>query len=506
MFFPLNSIIAWWLKKRISQIGATRSQPIETQAIQFHSLIEKGKDTQWGREFRFNKIGSIGAFQEMVPVSSYEELFPWIERAMRGEENVLWPGKTACFSKSSGTTNDRHKYIPVTEDSLEECHFKGGKDLIALYLDNRPDSEVLSGKNLAMGGSLQPNPYGSDAICGDISAVIMHNLPSWAQWLRTPSLEIALMDRWEEKIERMIENTLPENVTSISGVPTWMLVLFRKIMEKTGVQDITQIWPNLEVFLHGAVSFTPYREEFKQLISNPHMAYMETYNASEGFFGIQDDLSKPGEMLLLLDYGIFYEFIPMEEAHERFPKSLTLQEVELNKNYALVISTNGGLWRYRIGDTIKFTSLYPFRIQVSGRTRHFINVFGEEVMVDNAELALSRTCTAQSCSVVDFTVAPQFMAAGKQGRHEWLVEFSVLPASMEQFTRQLDEELRKINGDYDAKRYQDMALLPLEVNPATAGLFHRWLKSRGKLGGQHKVPRLSNTREYLDSLLEMLKG
>jgi hypothetical protein len=503
MFFPLNSIIAWWLKKRIGQIDATRKQPVETQNLQFANLIEKGKDTQWGRKYHFHKLERLSHFQETVPVSSYEELFPWIERAMRGEENVLWPGKTSYFSKSSGTSNDKHKYIPVTEDSLEECHYKGGKDLIALYLDNRPDSEVLSGKNLAMGGSLQPNPIGSDAICGDISAVIMHNLPSWAQWMRTPSLEIALMDRWEEKIERIIDNTLPENVTSISGVPTWMLVLFRKIMEKTGVQDISQIWPNLEVFLHGAVSFTPYREEFKRLISNPQMTYMETYNASEGFFGIQDDLSKPGEMLLLLDYGIFYEFIPMEYAHEAFPKSLTLNEVALNKNYALVISTNGGLWRYRIGDTIRFTSLNPFRIQVSGRTRHFINVFGEEVMVDNAETALAKTCLAHSCSVVDFTVAPRFMTAGNQGRHEWLIEFSQPPSSAEQFARQLDDELRKVNGDYDAKRYMDMALLPLLVNEAPAGLFHQWLKSRGKLGGQHKVPRLFNTREYMDSLLDM---
>jgi hypothetical protein len=506
MFFPLNSIITWWLKKRISQIDAARAQPIETQALQFKNLLEKGRETLWGKEYDLKKISSIAQFQETVPTSSYEELFPWIERAMKGEENVLWPGKTTYFSKSSGTTNDKHKYIPVTEDSLEECHYKGGKDLIALYLNNRPESEVLSGKNLAMGGSLQPNPFGTDAICGDVSAVIIHNLPSWAQWMRTPSLEIALMDKWEEKIERMVENTLQENVTSISGVPTWMLVLLHRILQKTGASSISDIWPNLEVFLHGAVSFTPYKEEFKRLITNPQMTYMETYNASEGFFGIQDDLSKVGEMLLLLDYGIFYEFIPIEYSHDRFPKSLTLSEVELDKHYAVVISTNGGLWRYRIGDTIKFTSLDPFRIHVSGRTRHFINVFGEEVMVDNAELALSKTCTSQGCTVVDFTVAPQFMAAGKQGRHEWLIEFSTPPESLERFSRQLDEELRKINGDYDAKRYKDMALLPLLVQTAPTGLFYQWLKNKGKLGGQNKVPRLSNTREYLDGLLTLMEG
>jgi hypothetical protein len=504
MFFPLNSIITWWLKKRIDQIEIAKNQPIETQAQQFKMLLEKGRETAWGMAHKYHKISKISDFQALVPTSSYEEIFPWIKRAMRGEENVLWPGWTAYFSKSSGTTNDKHKYIPVTEDSLEECHYKGGKDLISLYLNNRPDSEVLSGKNLAMGGSLQPNPLGTEAICGDISAVIMHNLPSWAQWMRTPSLEIALMDKWEEKIEKMVENTIQENVTSISGVPTWMLVLLHRILEKTGAKSISEIWPNLEVFLHGAVSFTPYREEFKRLITNPNMGYLETYNASEGFFGIQDDLAKEGEMLLLLDYGMFYEFVPTEEAHIPFPRALTLDQVELNRNYAMVISTNGGLWRYRIGDTVRFTSLFPFRIMVSGRTRHFINVFGEEVMVDNAELALARACKSHQCSVVDFTVAPQFMAAGKQGRHEWLIEFSEMPASIEAFAKQLDEELRNINGDYDAKRYKDMALLPLELKVASRDLFYNWLKTKGKLGGQNKVPRLSNSREYLDGLLEML--
>jgi hypothetical protein len=329
----------------------------------------------------------------------------------------------------------------------------------------------------------------------------MHNLPAWAQWMRTPSLEIALMDRWEEKIERMVETTLDENVTSISGVPTWMIVLMTRILEKTGASSISEIWPNLEVFLHGAVSFTPYREIFRKLIPNPRMSYLETYNASEGFFGIQDDLSLEGQMLLMLDYGIFYEFVPLEEAHEKFPRALTLDQVELGKNYALVISTNGGLWRYRIGDTIKFTSLYPFRVQVSGRTKHFINVFGEEVMIDNAELAVARASEKMQCSVLDFTVAPKFMEAGSQGRHEWLIEFSHPPESLEQFEIILDEELRKINGDYDAKRYKDLALRGLKIEIAPKNLFYNWMKSRGKLGGQNKVPRLSNSREYLDSLL-----
>lgn len=500
---PLSSVISWWLKRRMSQIELVMASPVETQLQQWKYLLETGKNSAWGIKHRFNKIDSIRAFREQVPSLTYEELFPWIERAMKGEENVLWPGKPVAFSKSSGTTNDRNKFIPVTEESLEQCHYKGGKDLISLYLNYRPDSAVLTGKNLAMGGSLHPNPYQPEGICGDISAVIMQHLPVWAEWLRTPSLSIALMDKWEKKIERMLETTLSENVTSLSGVPTWMLVLLNQMLEKTGKKSVREIWPNLEVFLHGAVSFTPYRSVFRKIIPEKDMHYLETYNASEGFFGIQDDLSLEGEMLLMLDYGIFYEFAPLEEADERFPKTLSLDEVETGKNYALIISTNGGLWRYKIGDTIRFTSLRPFRIQVSGRTRHYINAFGEEVMVENAELALQRACQASGAEVVEFTVAPEYMQAGVQGRHEWLIEFTKAPENPEAFSRILDEELRKINADYDAKRYQDLALLCARIQNAPAGLFYEWMKSRNKLGGQHKVPRLSNSREYLDPLLEM---
>ena len=500
---PLASVISWWLKRRMSQIELVLSSPVETQQQQWKYLMENGKNTAWGNQFRYTGIQSLAEYREQVPSFSYEDFFPWIERSMRGEENILWPGKPVAFSKSSGTTNDRNKFIPVTEDSLEQCHYKGGKDLISLYFNNRPDSSVLSGKNLAMGGSLHPNPYQPNEICGDISAVIMQHLPAWAQWIRTPSLEIALLDKWEEKLDKMLETTLGENVTSLSGVPTWMLILLNRMLEKTGSSSVKEIWPNLEVFLHGAVSFTPYREVFKKIIPEKDMAYLETYNASEGFFGIQDDLSLDGEMLLMLDYGIFYEFAPLEEANEKFPKTIGLDEVETGKNYALIISTNGGLWRYKLGDTIRFTSLNPFRIQVSGRTRHYINAFGEEVMVDNAELALSRACRATDAEVVEFTLAPEFMKAGVQGRHEWLIEFSNEPRNNEEFSRILDQELRKINADYDAKRYQDIALLQAKVHKAPAGLFYEWMKSRNKLGGQHKVPRLSNSREYLEPLLRL---
>lgn len=502
---PISKIITWWLKRRIVQVDHVRQNPIETQNKQWSQLIEKGRFTDWGRSHNYNKITNIKEYQEAVPTRSYEEIFPWIERSMRGEENILWPGITKSFSKSSGTTNDRSKFIPVTEVSLEECHYKGGKDLISLYLANREGTEVLDGKNLAMGGSLHRFPNFPNIICGDISAVIMENLPVWAQWMRTPSLDIALMDKWEEKIEKLVEATQNENITSISGVPTWMLVFLNRILESTGKSNILEIWPNLEVFLHGAVSFGPYREVFKKLIPGSGMNYMETYNASEGFFGIQDELGKEGEMLLMLDYGIFYEFIPIEEAHEPFPNALGLEDVLLDKNYAVVITTNGGLWRYRLGDTIKFTSLHPFRIMVSGRTRHFINAFGEEVMIDNADFALSKACRQTQAEVVDYTVAPAYMDAGTQGCHEWLIEFSIKPNNLESFSCILDETLRDINADYDAKRYKDLALFPPKIYVADTGMFYNWLKMRGKLGGQHKVPRLSNTREYMDPLLEMLK-
>lgn len=504
MLNPISQIITWWLKLRIPQIEHIRNHPEETQQRVWKDIFEKGRLTEWGRVHHFNKISSLKEFQQAVPTRTYEEIFPWIERAMKGEENVLWPGLTTSFSKSSGTTNDRSKFIPVTEDSLEECHYKGGKDLIALYLENKEGTEVLGGKNLAMGGSLHSHPLNNQIICGDISAVIMQNLPVWAQWMRSPSLDIALMSEWEEKIEKMVESTLNESITSVSGVPTWMLVLFQRILEKTGKKDISEVWPNLEVFLHGAVSFTPYREVFKKLVSSPNMSYMETYNASEGFFGIQDELRREGEMLLMLDYGIFYEFIPMEEANEPFPTSLSLEDVELGKNYAMVITTNGGLWRYRLGDTIKFTSLRPFRIQVSGRTRHFINAFGEEVMVDNTDYALAMATKFFPSAVVDYTVAPAYMEAGKQGFHEWLIEFSTPPDNLDSFCRELDTQLRKVNADYDAKRYKDMALLPPKIHVAKPGTFYEWLRAKGKLGGQHKVPRLSNSREYLDPLLALM--
>jgi len=498
----LNTTLKWLLERRLPRIEAMKKHPGEVQQRVFNQLIRRGRRTEWGRRHHYNSIQTIQDFQQRVPVSSYEDLFPYIERVMKGESNVLWPSPVRWFSKSSGTTNARSKFIPVTSESLDEAHFKGGKDLMAMYIANNPDSRTFEGKGLSIGGSLHENPFSSDGVVGDVSAVVMKNLPSWAQYIRTPSLDVALMSEWEAKMERMAEVTSQENVTSILGVPTWALVLLDKILARTGKSNILEVWPNFEVFIHGAVNFQPYRDLFRQQVfPSSSVRYLEVYNASEGFFAIQDDLSRIGEMLLMLDYGIFYEFVPMEEANQPFPKALTIEEVELNKNYALVVSTNGGLWRYQVGDTVRFTSLYPHRLKVSGRTKHFINAFGEEVIVENAEIAVTRASEATGAVIADYTAGPVYMSNGTNGRHEWIIEFSQEPDNQQRFNQLLDETLREVNSDYDAKRYNDMVLKRPIVHVVPRGTFYGWMKHKGKLGGQHKVPRLANSREYLDDIL-----
>lgn len=501
----VSSVITWVLKRRYDQIQAFCRNPHETQQAIFQSIITQASTTEWGRKYGYADIKTIRTFKERVPVSTYEDIYPYIERMMLGEQNILWPTPIHWFSKSSGTTNARSKFIPVSQESLEQCHYKGGKDLICLYLQNREGTRVLHGKNLAIGGTYQHFDQNPEVRFGDVSAIIMKNLPSWAQWMRTPRIEVALMDKWEEKIEKIAEETLSVDVTSLSGVPTWMVVLLQRVMEIKGAKTLHEVWPNLEVFLHGAVSFTPYRELFKQMIPDPKMSYLETYNASEGFFGIQDDLSLTDEMLLMLDYGIYYEFAPMEEVGKLFPKTLGLDEVELNKNYALIISSNGGLWRYMIGDTIKFTNLNPFRVKVSGRTKHFINAFGEELIVENAEIGIAQACQVTHAIISNFTAAPVFMQTNGKGGHEWIIEFEKMPDDLAVFTQILDQKLREINSDYDAKRYQDIALQAPLIHVAPKGTFYEWLKRRGKLGGQHKVPRLSNSREYVEEIKAMFE-
>ncbi|GAB4026039.1 GH3 auxin-responsive promoter family protein [Spirosoma koreense] len=476
--------------------------PGAVQQTVFNQLIRSGRRTEWGRQYAYKSIQRVSDFQRQVPVSSYEDLFPYIERVLKGENKVLWPSPVRWFAKSSGTTNARSKFIPVTTESLDESHFKGGKDMMALYIANNPDSRTFEGKGLSIGGSLHPNSYSTNSAAGDVSAVVMKNLPSWAQYIRTPSLPIALMDEWETKLERMAEITAQENVTSILGTPTWGLVLIDKILTHTGKSNILEVWPNFEVLIHGAVNFQPYRELFQQQVfPSKTVRYQEIYNASEGFFAIQDDLSRVGEMLLMLDYGIFYEFVPIQEADQPFPKALTIDEVELGKNYALVVSTNGGLWRYKVGDTVRFTSLYPHRLKVSGRTKHFINAFGEEVIVENAETAITRACEATGAVITEYTAGPIYMSNGMNGCHEWIIEFAQEPDSQQRFNQVLDETLRQTNSDYDAKRYNDMVLKRPRIHSVPPGTFYAWMKQRGKLGGQHKVPRLANSREYLDDIL-----
>ncbi|MCX2740510.1 GH3 auxin-responsive promoter family protein [Pontibacter anaerobius] len=491
------------MKKRIHDIDLFRKYPHEVQLELFQDLISTAKGTEWGKKYGYSDTLSVREFQERVPISTYEDLYPYIERVMKGEQNLLWPSKIEWFAKSSGTTNARSKFIPVSPESLEDCHYKGGKDMLSIYVNLYPDTKLFTGKGLSIGGSHHPSELNANVSCGDVSAVIMQNLPIWAEAIRTPPLKIALMDKWEEKIEKMVEVTVKENVTSLSGVPTWTYVLLKRILAETGKSNILEVWPNLELFTHGAVAFGPYRQLFRDIIPSDKMNYLEVYNASEGFFGIQDQAGTEDEMLLMLDYGVYYEFIPMDQFDEEQPTTLTLDQVELGKNYALVISTNAGLWRYKIGDTVRFTSLSPYRIKISGRTKHFINAFGEEVIVENAEEAITSACSATGAVISNFTAAPVYLESDKRGGHEWLIEFEKEPNDLKRFTQVLDEKLREVNSDYDAKRQNDIALQAPLVHSAPKGTFLNWLSHKGKLGGQNKVPRLSNTRVYLEEIMQV---
>lgn len=503
----LYSFISWIMKKRIHQIELFLKYPHEVQDELMKNLLYDARRTSFGKEHGFEDIKDYDAYRARVPVRTYEEIYPYIERLMKGEQDILWPSEIKWFAKSSGTTNARSKFIPVSQDSLEDCHFKAGKDMLSIFVNNYPDTKIFAGKNLAVGGSHRVNELdpSSTSYYGDVSAVLMQNLPLWAQFIRTPSLDVALMDNWEAKIEKMAKATQHENVTSIAGVPTWTILLLQRIVELQGKNNILEVWPNLEAFFHGAVAFHPYRALFKKLIPGEQMKYCETYNASEGFFGIQDQRDSD-ELLLMLDYGIFYEFIPLDEMEKEYPKAYALHEIELGKNYAMVISTNAGLWRYNIGDTIKFTSKNPYRIKISGRTKHFINAFGEEVIVENAEHAITRACEYTGAVIDNFTAAPIYLDQGKKGGHEWIIEFKVRPSDQATFEKLLDETLRAINSDYDSKRAHDLALVAPKIHCVEEGTFYTWMKKRGKLGGQNKVPRLSNNREYIDDILEMISA
>ncbi|MEN8120068.1 MAG: GH3 auxin-responsive promoter family protein [Bacteroidota bacterium] len=498
----IHSIISWATIKRMNQIELFEKYPVDVQQEQLFNLLKSAQNTEFGKKYDFTSISNSQKYKERIPIRTYDGFTEYIDRIRKGEQNVLWPTDIKWFAKSSGTTADKSKFIPVSPESLEECHFRGGKDVIVLYASNFPGRSIFTGKALAIGGSQQINRYENEIYYGDLSAVLIENFPFWARLLQTPAKKIALMDEWEQKIELMAQATINENVTNISGVPSWTMVLIKRILEITGKSNLMEVWPNLELFVHGGVSFTPYMDQFKSLINSNEMNYLETYNASEGFFAIQDYPEADG-MLLMLDYGVFYEFVPMDKFDQENPETIGLDEVELNKNYALVISTNGGLWRYMIGDTIKFTSKYPFRIKITGRTKHFINAFGEELIIDNAETALKKACERTGAEIKEYTAAPIFMSEERNGGHQWMFEFSKMPDNLEQFADILDNTLKAVNSDYEAKRYKNISLASPKIEVAQQGLFYKWLKERGRLGGQNKVPRLANHREYIDRLLEL---
>ena len=498
----ITKIISKTFDSRLKQIGLYASQASEIQHRVLSRLTRQAAQTEWGRKYDYSSIRNYEDFRKRVPIQTYEEIKPYVERLRAGEQNLLWPSEIRWFAKSSGTTNDKSKFLPVSKEALEDIHYRGGKDAAALYFRINPDSHFFSGKGLILGGSHSPNLNSNHSLVGDLSAILIQNVNPLINFIRVPSKKIALMSEWETKIEAIANSTIPVNVTSLSGVPSWMLVLIKRVLEKTGKQALEEVWPNLEVFFHGGVAFTPYREQYKQVIQTPKMHYVETYNASEGYFGTQNDLSDPA-MLLMIDYGIFYEFVPLEEVGKESPRAYCLEEVELNKNYAMVISTSCGLWRYMIGDTVRFTSKNPYKFVITGRTKHFINAFGEELIVDNAEKGLAKACAETGAQVSEYTAAPVFMDENAKCRHQWLIEFAKMPDSVEKFAAILDATLKEVNSDYEAKRWKDIALQPLEVIVAREGLFHDWLAQRGKLGGQHKVPRLSNTREYIETMLAL---
>ncbi len=480
------------------------NRPLETQAMLLSQLVDKSKRTSFGKQFGFSAIKHISDFKARVPVHTYEQLYPYIERVLKGEQHVLWPAPIAWFAKSSGTTNARSKLIPVSPEALKEGHYKAGKDMLSIYVNNYPDSQIAKGKSIGIGGSLCPNNFHPNLAThyGDVSAVLMKNLPFWAQWRRTPKLGVALMEQWEEKVEKLAKSTVGENVTSIAGVPTWVWSLLQKVLAIKGEQYIHAVWPRLELFIHGGVALGPYKELFRA-ITSPNLHYLEVYNASEGFFAVQDQVDA-SDMLLLLNHGIFYEFISMDEIDKQHPKAIGLEEVELGKIYALLISTNAGLWRYQIGDTIKFTSLVPFRIKIAGRTKQFINAFGEEVIIENAEQAITKACQMTGATINNYTAGPSYIEKGKKGSHEWIIEFVTPPSDLEHFIAILDATLKDLNIDYEAKRYKDILLTKPIIHQVPQGVFYNWLKKQGKLGDQHKVPRLANNRQYLDDIFAML--
>ena len=492
--------MSWYLKKRIPLIEHSFRNGADVQHQMFTELMGEARKTSFGRDFKLAEVKTIDQYRERVPLFEYDDLKPYIQRVMHGEQRVLWPGDITWFAQSSGTTSDKSKYIPVSYEALEECQFRGSRDVLAWYYYHNADAKIFQGKGLIVGGSHQVNALAENSYSGDLSAVMMNNMPFIANFLATPSMDIALLPDWENKMQKMIESTHAENVTNISGVPSWTMLLLRGILEKTKASCILEIWPNLELYVHGGVNFSPYKDQFASLVGGD-IAYRETYNASEGFFGVQDNTNE--DMALMLDYGIFYEFIPIELCGTDNPRTLWLDEVEIGKKYAVVLNTNAGLWRYQLGDTIEFTSRNPFRIKITGRTKSFINAFGEELMVENAEKAMTIAQQKTGAVVSEFTAAPVYLKGKKKGRHQWLIEFNTEPESLEYFADVLDQELCNANSDYESKRKGNMVLERLEMVVCKPQTFYKWLKRKQKLGGQHKIPKLCNDRKIIEEIIKI---
>lgn len=504
MNLPLfNSIASWLLKKRLHQIELFLKYPADVQYELLLKLVDMAANTEVGKRYHFEDITTYEQFARQVPLSYYEDLAPLIQRCREGEQQLFWPTPIKWFAKSSGTTNAKSKFIPVSQEALDDCHYKSSKDLLSLYLNNNEHSKLFTGKSLRLGGSKELYKENGSHY-GDLSAILIDNLPKWAEYSSTPSNKVSLMSNWEEKLKAIIAESTKENVTSLAGVPSWMLVLLTELRENSGAANLFEIWEHLEVYFHGGVSFTPYRAQYEKLLPRVNFKYYEIYNASEGFFAIQDR-NYHNDLLLMLDYGIFYEFIDANALNSEQPKAIPLWEVAMGVNYAMVITTNAGLWRYIIGDTVRFTSLSPFRIKITGRTKHYINAFGEELIVENAEQALRTACEQTSASLTDYTAAPIYMSENEKGAHEWIIEFRTPPNDLKRFTLVLDDALKHLNSDYEAKRQSDITLKMPVIHLAPEGLFYQWLKSKEKVGGQHKIPRLSNSREYLEELVIFMK-
>lgn len=499
---PFNAAFSWWIKKRMKNISHAVESPLLAQKKVFDFLVSQGGKTSFGSSYSFNKINNFKAFSSNVPLHSYEDLYPYIEQIIKGEHDVLWPGKIKWFSKSSGTTNAKSKIIPVSKEAIFDCHYKGGKDLLSIYHHRNKGAKLFGGKHLILGGSSELNKLGEDSYIGDLSAIIIRNLPFWTEIRRTPKRKIALMSNWDKKIDLMSTSVLKEDIRIIAGVPSWMLVLLQEVLEKSEGKTIKHLWPKLQMYMHGGVNFEPYQNQFKELLRGLDINYYQTYNASEGFFGLQYN-NEDDDMILLTDHGIYYEFIPMDQFDGTNSKTIELKDVEIDKNYALVISTNAGLWRYIIGDTVKFTSTQPYKIKVTGRTKHFINAFGEELIIENTDQAITKASNQTGAKMIDYTVAPIYIEGQSRGGHEWLIEFEKAPNELDEFTKILDETLKKLNSDYEAKRFNDMILEPPKIKVLAQGTFHQWLSTKDKMGGQNKIPRLSNNRTFVEELKKL---